>query len=868
MMKPLFAAGALLLSLLCGFQLQVSAEESARLIINEVMYDPPGNEVDGEWIEILVVEGTTLENWTLSDLDGHLFTFPPLFFPAPTYVLVRVGEGIPDLDPSDGRMTLYMNFTQPILNNNGDELLLDSGGSVFDFFAYGPDSLVDYPPLGVHWEGMELASRKNQSLALFPSGKSDDGPDDWHSMTPTPGASNGGFQLGEEGVLLSEVYYNNHRDNEFFCLFNSGEQSVNLTGWIVTDLEGEIYFPLGSVIGSRQRICATQNSTSYFEDLLEEADFTYGSGGAKRMSHLSGQLVLRNGGDELVLLTQYGRQLDAVIWGDSLATSEGWKGEPSSVVDKGAITKRIQADGDFVDTNTSSDWTSLREFRLGQSDFMRKSFHVNGSLISYYSPGSSLNTVKRQFRNATDSILLNAYQLTSRALGDELARAASKGVQIKILLEGQPVGGVDIEELRILGNLSSLGVRVRFLMEAAEEGIFKRYTFNHAKYAIIDNSSLLVSSENWGRNGYPENGSGNRGWGVIVEDASLSSYFVSVFYEDWNPLRRDSISFDDVVERIETHEDYEAVTAYEPPLLGTVEVNGSGEVVAVVGPDNAMDPDTILQLIGSAKERVYIEQFYIRETWQVNGVTIRNPFLDKLIQAAEGGCEVKVLLDGSWYNALPEDSSDNDDVVQYLNAIGESEGIDLSAKLMDLDAHGVLKLHNKGMVVDGNRVLISSLNWNYNSFARNREVGLIIHSETIGAYFERIFLHDWKDDVAAPKARIKGASTAVVGETITLSAMGSFDNQGIASFSWDVDSDGIEDSNHSVIRISFDNPGSFTITLEVEDEWGNSDRTSMTVDVRAREAQLGANHFAVILVSATALIISFYHIKKKRTKDI
>ncbi|MFQ5911387.1 MAG: lamin tail domain-containing protein, partial [Thermoplasmata archaeon] len=99
MMRPVVAVVVLLLAILAYFPPETSAEETGRLIINEVMYDPLGDEVDGEWVEILAVEGkTNLENWTLTDLDGHLFTLPPLFVPVQTYVLVRVGKGIHELD--------------------------------------------------------------------------------------------------------------------------------------------------------------------------------------------------------------------------------------------------------------------------------------------------------------------------------------------------------------------------------------------------------------------------------------------------------------------------------------------------------------------------------------------------------------------------------------------------------------------------------------------------------------------------------------------------------------------------------------------------------------------------------------------------
>ncbi|MFQ5909451.1 MAG: phospholipase D-like domain-containing protein, partial [Thermoplasmata archaeon] len=768
-----------------------------------------------------------------------------------------------------GRITLHMNFSQPILNNNGDELLLDSGGIAHDFFAYGPDSSVDYPPLGIHWEGRDLAARENQSLALFPNGKVVGEPKDWFPLPSTPGASNGDSQPGEDGILLTEVHYNNLRDNEYFCIYNRGNWVVNLTGWIVTDLEGEITFPERSSIGLGQTLCVTYNSTSYFEDLLKEADFTYSYGNAGRMTSYGGKLALRNEGDEVALLTPYGREVDAFAWGNSEASLLGWQGEPAATVRKGAIAKRLQVNGAFVDTNASHDWESLRDFGMGQSDFKPVSFTVSGPVISFYSPSISLGVVKEQIGRASGSILLNAYQFTSRALSDELVRAVTRDVDVRILIEGQPVGGVNSKELWLLENLTSAGARVRFLMDMPEDDIFKRYVYNHAKYVVIDNTTLMISSENWGDNGYPEDGAGNRGWGVVIEDEPLAAYFARVFYEDWNPLRRDSLAFDYAVERLISFKDEEPFQGHELLFADELKVTDDVEVVAVVGPDNAMNEETILELIGSAEERIYVEQFYLRRTWKVSGGIITNPFLNGLIDAAERGCEVKVLLDPTWYNVLREDTNDNDDTVDFLNSLESSGRITISAKLMNLEAHGLLKLHNKGVVVDGNRVLISSLNWNYNSFARNREVGVIIRNEKIGAYFEQIFLHDWKDDVTPPIARIEGDQITTVGETIMLSALGSFDDSGLAHFSWDIDADGLEDSNDSAITISFDTLGTFLIRLEVKDGWGNSNVTTLTIVVKQKDSRLEGEYLILlVLVSAIAPAALFYQIRRRRTKDI
>jgi phosphatidylserine/phosphatidylglycerophosphate/cardiolipin synthase-like enzyme len=723
--------------------------------------------------------------------------------------------------------------------------------------------------LEIHWEGRNLSSRVDQSLSLFPSGLTVDGPEDWYSLPPTPGRSNGVHQAGENDILITEVYFNNQRDDEYICLVNSGTSEVNITGWIVTDQEGDVSFPNGTIFDPGGRICLTHNATSYYEDLLVEADFTYAKGDAEPMWTYGGQLALRNDGDEVVLQTQYGREVDSFVWGDTDASGLGWEGETADITRKGAVAKRQSDNGRFVDTNSSHDWNSLKDFGVGQSDFERESFTVKGQVVSFYSPGTSLKVLREVLGNATDSILLNAYQLTSRAVGDELAEAALRGVEVRILLEGQPVSGIPGRELALVKELDALGVHVRLLIGSAEDDVFKRYSYNHAKYAVIDDKSLFLSSENWGNGGYPEDGEGNRGWGVVVEDVDLAVHFRTVFTEDWNPLRRESKTLDEAIDELDIHEDEDDSDRREELQLEELRVTGDVEVTAVVGPDNSMDTDTIMGMIDSAENRILVEQFYIRKTWRVRGDYLPNPFLDGLVRAGERGCDVKVLLDPTWYNVLPDDPNDNDDTVEYLNSVAQRQGLTMSAKLMDIDAHGVVKLHNKGMVVDGNRVLISSFNWNYNSFSRNREAGLMLANVQLADYFESLFMHDWKDDVSPPIARIDGPGSAKVGESIALSAMNSYDDQGVARFSWDIDGDGIEDLTGALVSISYPSSGTFGVSLEVSDIWGNTNMTSIHITVEERGATLGLEFWAAaVAVPATSMFLLFYHFRKKRTKDI
>ena len=58
-------------------------------------------------------------------------------------------------------------------------------------------------------------------------------------------------------------------------------------------------------------------------------------------------------------------------------------------------------------------------------------------------------------------------------------------------------------------------------------------------------------------------------------------------------------------------------------------------------------------------------------------------------------------------------------------------------------------MHNKGIVVDGATVLVSSQNWSTDGTLYNRDAGVIIDHQDAAQYFQQIFLHDWEHLAAA-----------------------------------------------------------------------------------------------------------------------
>src|SRR6201999_3848708 len=73
-------------------------------------------------------------------------------------------------------------------------------------------------------------------------------------------------------------------------------------------------------------------------------------------------------------------------------------------------------------------------------------------------------------------------------------------------------------------------------------------------------------------------------------------------------------------------------------------------------------------------------------------------------------------------------------------------------------------VHNKGFVVDGKTVVVSSQNFSPAGIETNRDAGLIIESTEIAAYFSAIFEDDWKNRAKsfAPPGQTGSAHVSIV----------------------------------------------------------------------------------------------------------
>jgi phosphatidylserine/phosphatidylglycerophosphate/cardiolipin synthase-like enzyme len=310
-------------------------------------------------------------------------------------------------------------------------------------------------------------------------------------------------------------------------------------------------------------------------------------------------------------------------------------------------------------------------------------------------------------------------------------------------------------------------------------GGVRRFRYNHAKYIVVDQSALLLGSENYAPGGHPEAGTlGNRGWEVLVYDAEPARWFAQLFAKDSDPRQPDVQNMLSSSGAVTQPGAAKPILPKTTPSAGILQANpayAASDGQIITSPNNSLKG--LLNLIQSARSSLDIEQMSFNMNWFVPGITTSatptlSPIADALLAAARRGVRVRILLndefaffnngnqgndpDGSedvrtlafmenlvQGSAQPAKTTTNRKTVEALMQVARTERLPLEARIANLRAMGVAYIHNKGVIVDRQITLISSINWTQNSITNNRETALALTSPQIAAYFGRAFDQDW-----------------------------------------------------------------------------------------------------------------------------
>lgn len=287
----------------------------------------------------------------------------------------------------------------------------------------------------------------------------------------------------------------------------------------------------------------------------------------------------------------------------------------------------------------------------------------------------------------------------------------------------------------------------------------------HEKVAVRDHASFWLSSGNWSKRSQPDidpigdpttakgmYSAGNREWHLIVDDEVLAQLYERYIRHDLEAAKADleagepgvaleaeqAWRFPDVLVPIES------LTAEPGLALATVEPIAPEalpsaprriKVQPLLTPDNYVG--RVADWLASARRSIYLQFAYITYSDKPSDERFTQVLLRLAELSYKPGLDMRIIVGNNGAA----------DKVRRLAEAGFNEAVFRVQS----------NVHNKGIIVDGESVLVSSANWSGDGVLRNRDAGLIVYDREVAGYFSRAFLDDWES-----RARLTLADDAPV----------------------------------------------------------------------------------------------------------
>lgn len=363
------------------------------------------------------------------------------------------------------------------------------------------------------------------------------------------------------------------------------------------------------------------------------------------------------------------------------------------------------------------------------------------------SPDSGWPTLSAFLAATTTSLTVGMYDFTSSHVLETVEKMLA-GKTVKIVLDHpskNPTAdqtdeqtaaalassfGADLEQAWALDRMDPL----------AAAWVFP--TAYHIKVAVRDSTSVWVSSGNWNNSNQPdidpvttpgdaaEARTRDRDWHVVVNDPGLARTFEAFLLNDLAIAEAHDVA--GAAHPAAVAAEFEPLVlpnAQTPPFatfFPSKAITDVTRVTPVLTPDVGVYVDAVTELIDGARATLRMQFQYI-ELPRVSSAA--SAPLERLVAAIvarqKAGVDVKIIM--SQY-----------ETAGFLEKL-QAAGLDVvhSVKLQS-------NVHNKGVVVDGARVLVSSQNWSSSGVSTNRDAGVILDSADAADYFSTIFDHDWE----------------------------------------------------------------------------------------------------------------------------
>jgi cardiolipin synthase A/B len=581
-------------------------------------------------------------------------------------------------------------------------------------------------------------------------------------------------------VLISAVHFNGYAsgdDDEGFRLTNVSTQSITLTNWLAIKSTSQIQ--LTGTLQPDQSIWIAKTAVAFTQQFGFRPDYKYTVDADTSVLALPVNTVPAFGDSgKLVLSEGPTNTIDAVIWGTTTLTDTQWTGSNVQRYGDGNISasgqiiyrKLDEATGKIVmDTNTALDWANDRTDPVSgrkaqypgwdlEKFWQTAKVTQTATLTVAIAPDNAYRVISDVLGSAQHSIVMEMHTFDNLGLADVLTRTIGRGVNVTILLEGGPVGGIADQELWVCQHIEVAGGQCWFMITDTSNGntIHARYDYVHAKMIVVDDQVVAIGSENLSPrtlayDNFADGTVGHRGVYLVTDASGVVSRALDIWNADFDPAHHRDLYRWSITD-----------TKYGPPPIGftpdySIEVSGYRilypQPLVVTGqfpfelltaPESDLRAsDSLLGWINrsGAGDTIEVEQLDEPPHW---GNSSSNPSADPnvrlqaLIDAAQRGAKVRLLLDR--YFDDPASPTSNSATQQYIDSLHLSN---FEVRLGNPAFYGI---HNKMFLFDvgGHKVVhAGSLNGTETSNKANREVALQVESSAAYDYLHTMFGYDW-----------------------------------------------------------------------------------------------------------------------------
>lgn len=344
-------------------------------------------------------------------------------------------------------------------------------------------------------------------------------------------------------------------------------------------------------------------------------------------------------------------------------------------------------------------------FRVGSA--LSRSRPTSGNQLELYDEGDDFyEALGTAIDTARHHVHAQYYLIRNDATGawfrDELAKAARRGVEVRLLCDG--FGCLALGR-RWFRPLHESGARVSSFLPLRAVLFQPINLRNHRKIVVVDGKTAFTGGMNIG-NEYRGKMPGIGAWRDLHVrlDGPAARALQTVFLEDWHFASGETLEPEEYLPHI-------------------VEAAGGASVAVVTsGPDtrNEAIHRLLFAAIAAARERVWITTPYF----------IPDPAMLTVLEvAAMRGVDVRIILP----------SRSNHPVTFHA---ARSFYDDLLGAGVNIHEYTPGMIHSKSMVVDGRIAMIGSANMDMRSFRLNFEVHAFVHDPGTAHVLERRFEQD------------------------------------------------------------------------------------------------------------------------------